>query len=245
MADLPDSKIKLSLSWSGGKDSAFALWKLLNDNRYEVFRLNTTLGKQTRRVGMHGIHEDLIESQAESLGLPLDRIYYPASGDNAAYEQALKTYLNSLESEGIRHVAFGDIFLEDLRKYREDKLAELGFSAIFPLWKINTLDLVNDFIRAGFKTKICAADADLISKDQVGMDFSPEFLESLPVEVDPCGENGEFHSFCYAGPIFKKPLNIHIKSILSKSYDIPLADGSTDKKHYWFADIHLAEAEKF
>jgi uncharacterized protein (TIGR00290 family) len=245
MADLPASKIKLSLSWSGGKDSAFALWKLLNDCHYEVCRLHTTLGESTRRVGMHGIHENLIESQAESLRLPLDRIYYPASGDNAAYEQALKTYLNSLESEGIRHVAFGDIFLEDLRKYREVNLAQIGFSAIFPLWKMNTLDLANDFIRFGFKTKICAADADLISKDQMGKDFSPEFLESLPVEADPCGENGEFHSFCYAGPIFNKPLNIHVENILSKSYDIPLADGGMDKKHYWFADIHLADFKTF
>jgi uncharacterized protein (TIGR00290 family) len=238
MGDIKDSKIKFSLSWSGGKDSAFALWKLLNDKRFEVCRLHTTLGEETRRVGLHGIHEDLIVLQAASLGLPLDRIYYPASGDNQAYEQAMNKYLDCLESEGIRHIAFGDIFLEDLRNYREAKLAERGFHAIFPLWKMDTTVLANDFIKAGFKTLICAANADLISKEKVGMDFSKEFLESLPDGVDPCGENGEFHSFCYAGPIFGKDLEIGVGEILSKSYDIPLADGAVDKKYYWFAAIH-------
>lgn len=237
-----NSKIPVSLSWSGGKDSAFSLWKLLNDNRFEVCRLHTTLGEETRRVGLHGIHEDLIVLQAESLGLPLDRIYYPASGDNQAYEQAIKKYLDALEREGIRHIAFGDIFLEDLRKYREDKLAERGFHAIFPLWKMDTKVLANDFIKADFKTKICAADADLISKEKVGKDFSLEFLDSLTEKVDPCGENGEFHTFCYAGPVFRSSLEITVDNILSKSYDLPLANGSAKKKIYWFADIHLAEA---
>jgi uncharacterized protein (TIGR00290 family) len=232
-----DSKIKLSLSWSGGKDSAYGLWILLEDNRFEVCRLLTTLGEETRRVGLHGIHEDLIVLQAESLGLPLDRIYYPASGDNQAYEQAMNKYMDVLEREGIYHIAFGDIFLEDLRKYREDKLAECGFHAIFPLWKMDTKVLANDFINAGFKTMICAADADLILKDKIGKDFSTEFLNSLPERVDPCGENGEFHTFCYDGPIFEKALEIKLGEILSKSYDIPLADGAVDKKQYWFADI--------
>ncbi|MDP2042836.1 MAG: ATP-binding protein [Algoriphagus sp.] len=232
------SKIKVSFSWSGGKDSAFALWKLQNDSMFEVRRLHTTFGEETRRVGLHGIHEDLIVAQADSLGLPLDKIFYPASGDNQAYEKAMNKYLDVLESEGIRHIAFGDIFLEDLRKYREEKLAERGFHAIFPLWKIDTTVLANDFIKAGFKTLICAADADLISKEKVGMDFSKEFLESLPKGADPCGENGEFHSFCYSGPIFENALELEVEEILSKSYDIPLATGAVDKKHYWFAAIH-------
>jgi uncharacterized protein (TIGR00290 family) len=237
MEDIQDSKIKLSLSWSGGKDSAFALWKLLNDKRFEVCRLHTTLGEETRRVGLHGIHENLIVLQAASLELPLDRIYYPASGDNQAYEKAMNNYMDVLANEGIRHIAFGDIFLEDLRKYREAKLAERDFHAIFPLWKMDTRVLANDFIKAGFKTLICAADADLISKDQVGIDYSEAFLESLPKGVDPCGENGEFHSFCYAGPIFEKALELEVEEILSKSYDIPLATGAVDKKYYWFAAI--------
>lgn len=235
-------KIKLSLAWSGGKDSAFALWKLQIDCRYEVSRLHTTFGEETRRVGLHGIHEDLIEAQAESIGLPLDKIFYPASGDNTAYEKAMGDYLDFLEKKGINHLAFGDIFLEDLRKYREENLAERGFQAIFPLWKIDTKILANEFIEKGFKTKICAANAHLIAKNQVGVDFSSEFLKVLPDEIDPCGENGEFHSFCYAGPIFKHPVEIKVGEIISKAYDIPLADGSVDKKHYWFAAIHLANS---
>ncbi|HSF52169.1 MAG TPA: hypothetical protein VLA71_00375, partial [Algoriphagus sp.] len=117
------SKIPISLSWSGGKDSALALWHLNQDDRYEVIRLHTTFGEQSKRVGMHGISEELIEMQAESLGLPLDRIYYPASGDNQAYEKAINSYLDQLDQLGIQHLAYGDIFLEDLRKYREENLA--------------------------------------------------------------------------------------------------------------------------
>lgn len=230
-------KIQVSLSWSGGKDSAFALWHLLQDERYEVLRLHTTFGEQTRRVGMHGIAEKLIEMQADALGFPLDKIYYPASGDNKAYEKAIHAYLDQLGDMGIRHIAYGDIFLEDLRKYREDKLADRGFFGVFPLWKIPTGDLANAFIRAGFKTKICAADADLISEEWVGRDFGFEFLKSLSEKIDPCGENGEFHSFCYDGPIFSKPILIQVEKIISQSYDIQLSNGEKGKKHFWFAEI--------
>src|SRR5690606_27689543 len=126
-------KIKISLSWSGGKDSAFALWKLLNDERYEVVGLHTTFGEESRRVGMHGIHEELIDAQAAALDLRLDKIYYPASGDNAVYEKAMGEYLTDLESAGIKHIAYGDILLEDLKRYREEKLAERDFLGVFPL----------------------------------------------------------------------------------------------------------------
>ncbi|OOG77905.1 diphthine--ammonia ligase [Algoriphagus sp. A40] len=230
-------KIPVSLSWSGGKDSAFALWHLLQDKRYEVLRLHTTFGEQTRRVGMHGIAEELIEMQSEALGLPLGKIYYPASGDNSAYEKAIHAYLDQLEGLGIRHIGYGDIFLEDLRKYREDKLSARGFSGVFPLWKIPTGDLANAFIQAGFKTKICAADADLISEAWVGKDFDFEFLKSLSEKIDPCGENGEFHSFCYDGPIFSESIPIQVEKVLSQSYDIQLSNGKKGKKHFWFAEI--------
>jgi uncharacterized protein (TIGR00290 family) len=230
-------KIKVSLSWSGGKDSAFALWKLKNDPRYEVMGLHTTLGEDNRRVGMHGIHEELIEAQAAALDLRLDKIYYSASGDNAAYEKAMTAYLASLEAEGIRHIAYGDILLEDLKKYREAKLAEKGFSAIFPLWDSDTKALAEEFLQTGFRTKICAADADKISKDWLGRNFDREFLQHLPLDIDPCGENGEFHSFCYDGPIFSNPLDISCKAVIRQSYDIVLENGERSKKDYWFAEI--------
>lgn len=230
-------KIKVSLSWSGGKDSAFALWKLITDNRYEVIGLHTTFGEDSRRVGMHGVHESLIVSQAEALGLRLDKIYYPASGDNAAYEKAMGEYLSTIEAEGIKHIAYGDILLEDLKKYREEKLAERGFLAVFPLWGSNTKALAGEFIQAGFKTKICAADADKISKDWLGKDYDEEFLEHFTGEVDPCGENGEFHSFCYDGPVFSQPIAIRCKKVIQKAYDIVLENGEKDNKRYWFAEL--------
>lgn len=231
------SKIPISLSWSGGKDSAFALWQLLQDDRYQVLRLHTTFGEQSKRVGMHGISEKLVEMQADSLGLPLDKIYYPASGDNQAYEKAINSYLDQLDQIGIRHLGYGDIYLEDLRKYREENLAKRGFKGVFPLWKIPTEKLARGFIKAGFKTKICAADSDLISQDWVGKDFDQNFLDYLPAKVDPCGENGEFHSFCYDGPIFSKPITIRVEQVLSQSYDILLSSGEKGKKYFWFADI--------
>ena len=230
-------KVKISVSWSGGKDSAFALWKLLNDERYEVAGLHTTLGEESCRVGMHGIHEELIDAQAAALGLRLDKIYYPASGDNAAYEKAMEKYLLGLDSDGVKHIAYGDILLEDLKQYREEKLAEKGFSGIFPLWGSDTKALAEEFLQSGFKTKICAADADKISKAWVGGDFDREFLAQLPADVDPCGENGEFHSFCYEGPIFSKPLDISYKEVIQRSYDIALENGDRSKKDYWFAEM--------
>lgn len=230
-------RIRISLSWSGGKDSAFALWKVINDERYEVVGLHTTLGEDSRRVGMHGIHKELIEAQAEALALRLDKIYYPASGDNAAYEKAMWKYLSSLEAEGVKHIAYGDILLEDLKKYREEKLLERGFSAIFPLWGADTRVLGEEFVQTGFRTALCAADADKIDKYWLGRDYDRMFLAQLPADVDPCGENGEFHSFCYAGPIFQKPLQVYCKEVVRRSYAITLENGEKGKKHYWFAEM--------
>ena len=230
-------KISVSVSWSGGKDSALALWKLLHDDRYQVVGLHTTLGEMTRWVGMHGIHETLIEAQASAIGLPLRKIYYPASVDNAAYEQAMGKYLTELEQDGVRHIAYGDILLEDLKKYREEKLAERGFIGIFPLWKRDTQAVVEEFLATGFKTKICAADADKIGKYWVGMDFSRAFLDQLSGGVDPCGENGEFHTFCYDGPIFPSPLNIIAREVVPASYNVVLKNGDKGKMRYWFGDL--------
>lgn len=232
--------IPISLSWSGGKDSAFALHHLRQNPEFEVVRLHTTFGEATRRVGMHGIKEELIQAQAKELGLPLDCLFYPASGDNQAYEKAIHHYLDQLEEVGIQHIGFGDIFLEDLRKYREDQLAKRGFQAVFPLWKKPTVQLASDFLDAGFKTIICAANAELIPESCVGKDFDRDFLRQIAGKSDPCGENGEFHSFCYAGPIFKSPLAVQVERVLEKTYDIPLETGEVQKKSYWFAEIELA-----
>jgi len=229
--------IKVSLSWSGGKDSAFTLFHLMCDERYEVVNLHTTFGEESRRVGMHGIHEDLIEMQAEALNLPLIKIYYPASGDNTAYENAMNGFTDSLLSEGIGHIAYGDIFLADLRKYREDQLAKKDIKAIFPLWEKDTSLLAKDFIDHGFKTIICAADADKVDPDWVGKDYNHDFLAALPESVDVCGENGEFHSFCYDGPIYRNSLPVQIKDKIKKSYSFKYADGTEGENWFWFVEI--------
>ncbi|WP_332911534.1 hypothetical protein [Algoriphagus boritolerans] len=136
----------------------------------------------------------------------------------------------------------GIFFLEDLRKYREEKLAERNFQAVFPLWKFNTQALAHEFIAAGFKTKICAASAELINENQVGIDFSEDFFRITARLVDPCGENGEFHSFCYAGPVFARPLDIYLEKVLSQTYQIPLENGTIQQKKYWFADIRISNS---
>lgn len=228
--------IKINLSWSGGKDSALALYHLQKDANYEVVGLHTTFGQETKRVGMHGVHETLVEAQAHSIGLPLDKIYFPASGDNLVYEKALGDYLKILESKGDYHLAYGDILLEDLKKYREEKLAEKGFTGIFPLWKRNTLDVSEEILALGFKTKICAADEN-IGKDWIGEDYSPDFIKNLPPKVDPCGENGEFHSFCYQGPIFTYPLDIYCRELIQKSYTLKNVKGEIEIKNYLFAEL--------
>ncbi len=237
MKPLNNHLIPVSLSWSGGKDSAFALWKLIESNEYQVVSLHTTFGEETRRVGLHGIHEDLIQLQTNALGLPLDRIYYPASGDNEAYIHAVNAYLQKLQEQGIRHLAYGDIFLEDLKKFREDMLESKAMKGIFPLWGRNTEELAKEFIQSGFVTLICAADDNLIAEEWMGKTFDNRFLKALQPGVDPCGEHGEFHTFCISGPIFKEPLAVTLGKVFSHSYHYALADGTPVAKKFWFREI--------
>src|SRR5690554_267468 len=229
------------MSWSGGKDCALALWLLEKDRQIEVVSLHTTIEEQTGRVGLHGVHETLIEHQARAIGLPLEKIYFPQSGDNKAYEKAMGAHLQQLSEKEIRHIAFGDILLEDLKAYREKMLKIKGFEGIFPLWKKNTKQLAKSFIEENFKTKICAADADKIGKQWVGEDYTLAFIKGLPKAVDPCGENGEFHTFCYDGPIFKNRLNITVHELVARSYDLEKEEGDKQKKSFWFADLILAQ----
>src|SRR5690554_1112699 len=225
------------MSWSGGKDCALAIWLLQNNEQMEVVSLHTTIEEQTGRVGLHGVHETLIEDQARAIGLPLEKIYFSRSGDNNAYEKAMEGYLQKLLDRNIRHIAFGDILLEDLKEYRERTLMMNGFEGIFPLWGKDTGHLAKTIIEEGFRTKICAADADKIDKRWVGADYTGSFINGLPEDVDPCGENGEFHTFCYDGPIFQNRLNIEVRQLVARSYDLEKKEGDREKKNFWFADL--------
>ncbi|GAB4341645.1 MAG: diphthine--ammonia ligase [Candidatus Abyssubacteria bacterium] len=183
-----------------------ALHELRKNDGCDVVALLTTVTEDYGRVSMHGIRESLLDRQAECLGLPLEKVYVKKDSSNEEYEARMGETLARLRGQGILSVAFGDIFLEDVRRHREEKLAGAGMKAIFPRWKRQTDTSAREFIRLGFKAIITCVDTDALDTRFVGRDFDEAFLSDLPANVDPCGENGEFHSFVYDGPIFKEPI---------------------------------------
>ncbi|MCX6112786.1 MAG: diphthine--ammonia ligase [Proteobacteria bacterium] len=195
---------KAFFAWSGGKDSAMALYELQKIHSYEIWALLTTVTEGYDRISMHGVQRILLEQQAESLGLPLEKIYITKQASNNEYETKMKDKLMDYKSRGVSSVVFGDIFLEDLRKYREENLSKVGMKGIFPLWKRETTELAHTFIDLGFKAVITCVDSNVLDKRFVGRVYDEQFLQELPSGVDPCGENGEFHSFVYDGLIFKE-----------------------------------------
>ena len=199
-------KEKVLLSWSGGKDSALTLYELRKSGDYDVAALLTTLAKDHDRVCMHDVPGILLEQQAETLGLALEKIFVSENASNREYESKMRKVLARYQKAGVTSVVFGDVFLEELREYREERLSTVGMKGLFPLWKIDTSKLACTFINLGFKALITSADSHLLDNIFVGRDFDEQFLSILPFAVDPCGENGEFHSFVYDGPIFHQPI---------------------------------------
>src|SRR3989339_454980 len=195
---------KTLFAWSGGKDSSLALYKLQKNKDYSISALLTTVTEDYDRISIHGVRRILLEQQAQSLSLPLEKVYISKTSSTEEYEAKMREKLNIYKKLGVSSVAFGDIFLEDLKKYRQERLSEAGMSGIFPIWKRDTTDLANTFIDLGFKAIVTCVDTNTLGKKFVGRLFDRKFLSGLPVGVDPCGENGEFHSFVYDGPIFQK-----------------------------------------
>jgi uncharacterized protein (TIGR00290 family) len=198
------------MSWSGGKDSALALTEIKNSGRYEIAALLTTVTKDYDRISMHGVRRSLLEQQAESLGLRLEEIFITKNASNEEYESSMRDVLSKYRESGINAVVIGDIFLEDVRKYREQKLSLLDMHGIFPIWAVETRELIARFIRAGFKAITTCVDIKVLGKEFVGRELDQAFLAELPDGVDPCGENGEYHSFVYDGPIFSRRIPITI-----------------------------------
>lgn len=240
---------KILFNWSGGKDSSLCLYKLLQDDEYDVCRLLTSVNEEKGRVSMHGTRKDLLQNQAKKIGLPLDCLMLPGQMDMAEYDQLMKKRLQSYRKKEIDYFAFGDIFLEDLRAYREKRLAEVNMQPLFPLWKQSTKKLARQFFDLGFKAVISAVDGNKLDKSFVGREYSHIFLEDLPEDVDPCGENGEFHSFVYDGPIFKAPVLFQKGEVVQKEYNSSQEDshsfsteGSENRStfFYWFIDLHPA-----
>ena len=196
------------VSWSTGKDSALALYDVLRSKKFEILSLLTTVSDAFHRVSMHGVREELLDLQSESLGLPVEKVLIPYPCPNDVYERKMRDALLRFKSKGLTNVVFGDLFLEDVRKYREEKLTVVGITALFPLWKQDTSKLAKRMLEVGFRAVITCVDPKKLDTKFAGRQFDESFLEELPFGVDPCGENGEFHTFVYDGPIFEKPIDI-------------------------------------
>lgn len=203
-------KRKTLMSWSSGKDSAWALQQLLKNPDYVVVGLFSTINKNVDRVAMHGVRVELLKAQANSIGLPVEIIELPDPCSNDDYENIMNAFIDKAKADNIECIAFGDLFLKEIRKYREDQLRDSGIEAIFPIWGIPTSELSNILIENGIKTIISCVDSEQIPEDFAGKNYNHDFLESLPASADPCGENGEFHSFVYNGPMFKEAIKITV-----------------------------------
>jgi len=200
-------KQNVLFSWSGGKDSVLALYDILDSGSYTIAALLTTITEDYDRISMHGVRTVLLEQQARSLSLPLEKVFLTKHSSNEEYEEKMTRVLKYYRKSGIQSVIFGDIFLEDIRKYREDNLSKLNMNAVFPLWKKDTRKLAGQFIDSGFKAVITCVDTKFMDSRFAGRELDNKFLSDLPSSVDPCGENGEFHSFVYAGPIFDREIS--------------------------------------
>jgi uncharacterized protein (TIGR00290 family) len=218
--------------WSGGKDSCLALHHILQYQTYEIKYLLTTLSDAHERVSMHGVRRSLLVQQAESIGLPLYQVKLPDMPDMATYEKRMNDHLSSLKAEGITHAIFGDLFLEDLKNYREKQLAELGMKAEFPLWKKNTTEVLQEFLALGYQTIIVCTQQGL--ENFCGRVIDDQFISDLPEGIDPCGENGEFHTFVFDGPLFKKPVNFSLGKKIYREFPSP---SGASHQGYWYIDL--------
>jgi uncharacterized protein (TIGR00290 family) len=202
------------LSWSGGKDSSLTLHALMRSDRYRVRALLTTVTEGYDRVSMHGVRRRLLQAQASSVGIPLEVAWIPKDSSNAVYEERMRALLEKHQGLGVTAVAFGDLFLADIRAYREARLREVGMKGVFPLWHRKTDKLAARFIDLGFKAVLCCVDPKRLSRDFCGLPYDEELLSRLPPDVDPCGENGEFHTFVYDGPIFKTRVGFEVGKVV-------------------------------
>lgn len=207
------------LSWSGGKDSAMALYELRRAQAYEIAALLTSVADEYRRISHHGVREALLEQQADAIGVPLEKVYLPSGSNhpctNETYEQIMGDVMASFKARGIETVAFGDLFLEDLRAYRERNLAKANMRGLFPLWKRDTTQLAHEVIALGFKSYLSCVEGK-VGPGFVGRPYDEALLAALPPGIDPCGEYGEFHTFVYDGPIFRCPVAVRVGEIVTR-----------------------------
>lgn len=204
----------------------------LHSEHFDIRYLLTTVNEAHNRVSMHGVRESLLIKQANSLGIPLYQVRLPEAPDMATYEQEMNKHMGLLKSEGITHSLFGDLFLEDLKVYRENKLAEVDLKAEFPIWKKDTTQVIHEFIALGYKTVVACAKEGL--EDFCGRVIDKDFIADLPAGIDPCGENGEFHTFAFEGPLFKRPIDFTLGEKVFKTYPAPEGGNPSG---YWYIDL--------
>jgi len=240
-------KEKVVFCWSGGKDSALALNRLRQDDRYEIVSLLTTCNEHFQRVSMHGVRLELLDAQAEAIGLPLEKIFVSQRSSNDEYRQKMAACLAAHKARGVTACAFGDIFLEDLKRWRDENLAQVGMRGIYPIWKIDSRELIREFMTLGFGTVICCVNDAYLGEDSVGRKIDADFIATLPPGVDVCGENGEFHSFAFAGPVFKQPVKFKVGEKVYRPVEIThpgnanssyvCPSGPRRTKGFWFCDL--------
>ncbi|WP_299897042.1 diphthine--ammonia ligase [uncultured Aquimarina sp.] len=236
---------KTYFNWSSGKDSSLALYYILQQEEYDISTLVTTVNKDYGRVSMHGLRVSLLEQQAKSLNIPLHKIEFPAEVSMSLYDEIMHTEVNKLKNSGYTHCCFGDIFLEDLKAYRENQLQTVGIQGVFPIWKRDTKVLLEEFIDLGFRAITVCVNANYLDESFCGRELNRDFLRDLPENVDPCGENGEFHTFVFDGPIFEKPINFEIGEKVLRNYKPSDDDDNcyTDRDSkswdtsFWYCDL--------
>ncbi len=236
--------MKAFMNWSGGKDSSLALYHILNGSNFSVEKLLTNVNKKYRRISMHGVREELLEQQASKIGIPLQKLVLSDQPSMSEYEKQMTATISQLQKEAFTHSIFGDIFLEDLKKYRENQLANVGITAIFPLWKRDTMELIHEFIELGFKSIVVCINEKYLDKSFCGRIIDESFIEDIPPGVDVCGENGEFHTFVYDGPIFTKPAVFTKGETVYKKYTAPkqsndqcFQDPGEEDYGFYFCDL--------
>lgn len=217
---------RAAISWSSGKDSAYAFYRTLKEDRFEIVALLTTVTGTYERVSMHGVRKELLQEQASSIGLPVVVAEIPPNSDNATYEASMSRAIRTLKEMGVTHIIFGDIFLQDVREYRESKMRGTGVEPVFPLWGNDTKSLADDIISSGIKARIVCLDPTKTDRKFGGSEFNREFLGTISVDIDPCGEKGEFHTFVYDAPFFRNP--------------VPVMNGeSVERDGFYFTDVVL------
>lgn len=226
------------MNWSSGKDAALAFYLLQEDGNYDVTHLLTTVNDEQDRVVMHGVREELLDAQAERMGVDMKKVKLPASPKDDVYKRTMKRALHELKEAGVNTAAFGDIFLEDLKTYREQQLKSVGYNVVFPLWKRNTKELVELVEQLGIEAMIVCVNEQYLGKEFLGRRIDTQLLNDLPKNVDPCGEHGEFHTFVYNAPFFSSAIPVQKGEAVHKTYNNKAGNWDAG---FWFLDLYLSE----